>query len=85
MGAAIRTDERYNKNVLFSGPRGWIYSNYLADPKDYQNPNLRPDKRPTYFFGEMVLPAGSALTVRGRFPYVRYFKFSVYAAEQQSE
>ena len=40
VGAAIRTDERYNKGGLFSGPRGWIYWNYLADPKSYQDPNL---------------------------------------------
>jgi hypothetical protein len=84
LGAVIRTDERYNKDVLFNGPRGWVYWNYLVDPKGYQNPNLWPDKRPTYFFGSMVLPAGSALTIRGRFPYVRYFKFSVYAFEHHT-
>ena len=84
VGAAIRTDERYNKDGLFSGPRGWIYWNYLADPKDYQNPNLWPDKRPTYFFGEMEIPAGTDLTVRGRFPHVRYFKFSIYVFERNT-
>jgi hypothetical protein len=84
VGAAIRTDERYNKGGLFSGPRGWVYWNYLADPKGYQNPNLWPDKRPTYFFGEMTIPAGTELTVRGRFPYVRYFAFSVYLFERNT-
>src|SRR6266446_6441746 len=63
VGATIRTDERYNKDGLFSGPRGWVYWNYLADPKPYQNPNLWPDKRPTYFFGEMEIPAGALLQV----------------------
>jgi len=65
LGAIIRTDERYNKNVLFPGPRGWAYWNYLQNPQPYQDPNLWPDKRPTYFFGQMVLPAGSALTIHG--------------------
>jgi hypothetical protein len=84
VGAAIRTDERYNKGGLFSGPRGWVYWNYLADPQGYQNPNLWPDKRPTYFFGEMVLPAGTDLAVHGRFPHVRFFNFSIYLFERNT-
>ncbi len=84
LGAVIRTDERYNKNGLFAGPRGWFYWNYLQNPKPYQDPNLWPDKRPTYFFGQMVLPAGSALTIHGRFPYARYFKFNFYAFEHNT-
>src|SRR6266536_3102652 len=84
VGTTIRTDERYNNDMLFSGPRGWVYWNYLADPKGYQNPNLWPDKRPTYFFGEMEIPAGAELTVRGRYPHVRYFKFSIYVHERNT-
>jgi len=84
LGALIRTDERYNKGGLFSGPRGWVYWNYLAAPQGYQNPNLWPDKRPTYFFGEMTIPAGSELTVHGRFPHVRFFNFSIYLFERNT-
>ena len=84
VGAVIRTDERYNKGGLFSGPRGWAYWNYLADPKGYQNPNLWPDKRPTYFFGEMAIPASAELTVHGRFPHVRFFNFSIYLFERNT-
>ncbi len=84
LGATERTDERYNKGGLFSGPRGWAYWNYLADPKGYQNPNLWPDKRPTYFFGEMEMPAGADLTVRGQFPHVRFFNFSIYIFERNT-
>lgn len=83
LGAVIRTDERYNHG-LFKGPRGWAYWNYLEDPKPYQNPNLWPDKRPTYFFGQLAMPAGSSLTIHGRFPYARYFKFSLYAFEHNT-
>ena len=43
VGAAIRTDERYNKDVLLSGPRGWIYWNLLENPNHYQNPDLRAE------------------------------------------
>jgi hypothetical protein len=78
LGALIRTDERYNRDPLFQGPRGWDYWNRLADPKPYQDPNLWPDKRPTYFLGQLVMPAGSSLTIHGRFPYARYFKFNLY-------
>jgi hypothetical protein len=83
-GAVIRTDERYNKDGLFKGPRGWAYWNYLENPKPYQNPNLWPDKRPTYFFGQLAMPAGSSLTIHGLFPYARYFKFSLYQFERQT-
>jgi hypothetical protein len=32
----------------------------------------------------MMLPPGSTLTVRGRFPYAGYFKFSVYGFENNT-
>ena len=84
LGAVIRTDERYNKDGLFLGPRGWDYWNRLENPKPYQNPNLWPDKRPTYFIGQLAMPAGSSLTIRGRFPHARYFKFNLYKFEQNT-
>jgi hypothetical protein len=84
LGATFRTDERYNKPGMITGPRGWIYWNLLPDPKNYQNPNLWPDKRPTYLFGEMAFPAGATLTIRGRFPYVRFFNVSVYLFEHST-
>lgn len=84
LGAVIRTDERYNKSSLFQGPRGWDYWNLLENPKPYQNPNLWLDKRPTYFFGQLVMPAGSSLTIRGRFPCARYFKFNLYKFERDT-
>jgi hypothetical protein len=84
LGAVFRTDERYNDGSLFQGPRGWIYWNLLPAPKEYQNPNLWPDKRPAYFLGEMTIPAGATLTVRGRFPYARFFNFSIYLFERHT-
>src|SRR5882724_6301464 len=84
LGATFRADERYNTGSLFSGPRGWIYWNFLPDPKAFQNPNLWPDKRPSYAFGEMSVPAGATLTVRGRFPHARFFNFSVYIFERNT-
>jgi hypothetical protein len=84
LGAVIRTDERYNRGGLFQGPRGWDYWNLLPDPEPYQDPNLWPDKRPTYFFGQLVMPAGSALIIRGRFPHARYFKFNLYKFERHT-
>ncbi len=68
LGAVIGTDERYNNNSLFQGPRGWDYWNLLEKPMVYQDPNLWPDKRPTYFIGQLQMPPGSDLTIRGRFP-----------------
>ena len=48
LGAVIRTDERYGSDRLFQGPRGWDYWNRLENPKPDQDPNLWPDKRPSY-------------------------------------
>jgi hypothetical protein len=71
LGAVIRTDERYGQDGLFQGPRGWDYWNLLENLRDYQNPNLWPDKRPTYFLGQLKMPAWTTSTVRGRFPHAR--------------
>lgn len=84
LGGIIRTDDRYGNEGLFRGPRGWAYWNYLQNPKSYQNPNLWPDKRSTYFLGAFAMPAGSSLAIRGKFPHARYFKFSVYEFEHHT-
>src|SRR5713101_4569073 len=84
LGAVIRTDERYGHDSLFRGPRGWDYWNLLEKPNAYQDPNLWPDKRPTYFIAQLKMPPGTALTIRGRFPHARYFKFALYVFERNT-
>jgi len=84
LGAVIRTDERYGHDGLFQGPRGWDYWNLLENPKDYQNPNLWPDKRPTYFLGQLKMSPGTDLTIRGRYPRERYFKLALYRFERNT-
>jgi hypothetical protein len=84
LGAVVRTDERYGADHLFQGPRGWDYWNRLSSPKPDQNPNLWPDKRPTYLVGQMTMPAGSSITVRGKFPHARYFNVSLYKFERNT-
>ena len=56
-GAVIRGDGRYNRQSLFNGPRGWDYWNRFENPDAYQNPDLWPDKRSTYFWSRLALPA----------------------------
>ncbi len=82
--STIRTDERYGHDGLFQGPRGWCYWNYLENPQPIQNPNLWPDMRSTYFIGRFSLPAGSSMTVRGAFPYARFFQFALYKFERNT-
>ena len=84
LGAVIRTDERYGRDGLFLGPRGWDYWNLLEKPRSYQDPNLWPDKRPTYFMAQLKMPPGTDLTLRGRFPHARYFKFALYVFERNT-
>jgi hypothetical protein len=81
LGAVIRANERYNRPGLFNGPRGWDYWNRLERPGAYQNPNLWPDKRPTYFWARMAMPAGSSMTLHSRFPRARYMKLAMYRYE----
>lgn len=84
LGALIRTDERYRQDPLIQGPRGWDYWNRLENPKDFQNPNLWGDKRPTYFVGQLKMPPGTRLTMRGQFPHARYFKIALYRFERNT-
>ena len=84
LGAVIRTDERYGGDRLFQGPRGWDYWSRLENPKPDQNPNLWPDKRPTYLVGQMTMPAGASITVHGKFPHARYFNVSLYKFERNT-
>jgi hypothetical protein len=84
LGAVIRTDERYSHDRLIQGPRGWHYWNRLENPKDFQNPNLWGDKLPTYFMGQMKMPPGTRLTMRGQFPNARYFKIALYRFEHNT-
>jgi hypothetical protein len=78
LGNVIRTDDRYGHDGLFQGPRGWAYWNFLERPKPIQNPNLWPDTQSTYFIGRFAMPPGSSMTLRGRFPYARFFQFALY-------
>ncbi|MEW4486512.1 hypothetical protein AB1L42_00440 [Thalassoglobus sp. JC818] len=82
--STIRTDERYGHDGLFQGPRGWVYWNYLENPKPIQNPNLWPDMRSTYFIGRFALPAGSSMNLQGSFPYARFFQFALYKFERNT-
>jgi hypothetical protein len=77
LGAVIRTDERYGPNDLWQ-PRGWDYWNRLEDPRPIQDPNLWPDKRPTYMNAVLQMPAGSSITLHGKFPHARYCKLAFY-------
>jgi hypothetical protein len=84
LGAVIRGDERYNRPGLFNGPRGWDYWDRLENPAPYQNPDLWPDKRPTYLWARMAMPAGSSLTMHSRFPRARYMKLAMYRFEKNT-
>ena len=75
LGAVIRTDERYGPTNLFQ-PRGWDYWNRLENPRPIQDPNLWPDKRPTYMNAVLSMPAGSSITLHGKFPHARYCKMA---------
>jgi hypothetical protein len=77
----IRTDDRYGGDGLFRGPRGWGYWNHLEYPRPIQDPNLWPDAQSTYFLGQLDLPPGATLTLRGDYPHARYFQLALYRFE----
>lgn len=74
----VRTDERYGHDDLWLGPRGRDYGALLERPKPYQVANLYPDQNSSYWIGTVQLPPASALVLRGRYPYARYFQFALY-------
>lgn len=82
--AVIRTDERYGRDGLFQGPRGWNYWTRLDDPQPIQNPNLWPDSKSTYFLARVAMPAGSSLTFHLKYPHARYFQFALYKWERNT-
>jgi hypothetical protein len=84
LGAVIRTNERYGGDSIFQGPHGWDYWNRLEDPRLYQDPDLWPDKRPTYFLAQLALPPGTDFIVHSRFPHARYFKLALYRFEHDT-
>ncbi len=82
--AVVRTDERYGRDGLFQGPRGWNYWTRLEHPKPIQNPNLWPDSNSTYFISRFAMPAGSRLNVHFKYPHARYFQFALYKWERNT-
>ena len=74
----VRTDERYGHDGLWLGPRGRDYGALLEHPKPYQIANLYPDQNSSYWIATIQLPPVSALVLRGRYPYARYFQFALY-------
>jgi hypothetical protein len=77
----LRTDELYGHDGLWLGPRGRDYGVMLPHPKPYQHANLYPDPNSTYWFAIMEMPAGSVLTLRGRYPHGRYMQFALYRSD----
>jgi len=80
----IRTDERYGHDGLFHGPRGKAYWDRLECPRPIQNPNLWPDTQSTYFLARFAMPAGSTLTIRGKYPHARYCQLALYKFEHDT-
>src|SRR5215831_9690699 len=72
----LKTDELYGHDGLWLGPRGRDYGVMLPHPKPYQHANLYPD-----WLAFLEMPAGSVLTIRGRYPYGRYFQFALYRSD----
>jgi hypothetical protein len=76
-GLAVLTNKRYNHDCFWGGPKGMDYAN-LPGAQPIQKPNLYPDVGSTYFVAQFILPTGASLTFHGRFPYERYFSWTVY-------
>lgn len=81
LGIVLKTDELYGHDGLWLGPRGRDYGAMLPNPKPYQHANLFPDPNSTYWFAILEMPEGSVLTLRGRYPFGRYFQFALYRSD----
>ena len=68
---------RYMDNdIIWSRPKGLLYGNIPGAVKA-QRANLYPDKSATYFVANIVLPRGSKLILKGKYPHARYFSFTI--------
>lgn len=85
LGIVLKTDELYGHDGLWLGPRGRDYGAMLPNPKPYQHANLFPDPNSTYWFAILEMPEGSVLTLRGRYPFGRYFQFALYRSDVLGE
>ncbi len=74
----IRTNELYGNDPVWLGPRGRDYGEMLEDPKPYQIANLYPDQNSSYWLAQLKMPRGTALILRGRYPFARYCQFALY-------
>lgn len=72
------TNRRYQKDPFWGGPKGIAYG-LLVGALPIQQANLYPDQGSTYFVGAFHLPKGSSLTIRGEYPHLRYFSYTVAA------
>jgi hypothetical protein len=70
------TNERYNHDCLWGGPRGGPYGE-LPNAQPIQKGNLYPDLGATYFGAQIQFPAGAYLSFTGRFPYARYMSWAI--------
>lgn len=76
---AVLTNARYDHNCFWGGPKGVDYEN-LPGVQPIQIPNQYPDVGSTYFVAQYLLPAGASLTFHGRYPYERYFSYTMFKA-----
>ena len=75
--AAVQTNERYGHDCFWAPPKGTDYGD-LPGALPIQRPNLYPDVGSTYFVAQYVLPEGASLTFHGRYPYERYFSWTMF-------
>jgi hypothetical protein len=70
---ARSTDDRYDHDCFWGGPRGSAYVPLQA----IQRNDLYPDTGATYFVGQFRLPAGATLDFAGTFPHARYLSYAI--------
>lgn len=76
---AVLTNERYDHDCFWAAPKGVDYEN-MPNVQPIQIPNQYPDVGSTYFVAQYLLPAGASLTLHGRYPYERYFSYTIFKA-----
>jgi hypothetical protein len=76
---AVLTNDRYNHDCFWGGPKGVDYEN-MPNVQPIQIPNQYPDVGSTYFNAQFLLPAGASLTLEGKYPYERYFSYTIWKA-----
>ena len=70
------TNDRYQANPFWAGPKGLAYG-LLLGHQEWQVANAYPDANCTYFVAQFILPPHALIKLSGYYGHARYFSYTI--------